>query len=112
MAFRLRLVSPTLRCVESGFFGFVFVFALPRLLIPGLIVFFPSFSAHKGQAAKRPVRAHGAHAPQPTARCAFCALSRARAVAYQGFEGEDAAAGGVLDGGVVGDRDFASQWGV
>ena len=40
------------------------------------------FTAHKGQAAKGPVRAHGAHAPQPAARCAICALSRARAVAY------------------------------
>ena len=71
-----------------------------------------SFTAHKSQAAERPVRAHGAHAPQPAARCALCALSRARAVAYQAFAGEDAAAGGVFEGGVVGDRDFASQWGV
>ena len=75
---------------------------------------FPFFAwhlvAHEGQAAKRAVRAHGAYAAQPAARCAVHTLPRARAVADQAPAREDAAAGGVPQGGAVRDRDPASQW--
>ena len=67
------------------------------------------FTAHKDQAAERAVRAHGAHATKSVARRPFCALPRARAVADQTAAGEDAAAGGVSQGGAVRDCNFASQ---
>jgi len=67
-------------------------------------------TAHKSQAAKRAVRAHGAHAPKSAARCPLCALPRARTVAYQAVAGEDAAAGGVPEGGAVRNRESTSQW--
>ena len=67
------------------------------------------FAAHESQAAKRTVRAHGAYAAEPTARRALCPLSRARTVADQAAPREDAAAGGVSQGGAVGNRHAASQ---
>ena len=54
--------------------------------------------AHEGQAAKGPVRAHGAYAAQPAARRTVRALPRARAVADQTPAREDSAAGGVPQG--------------
>jgi hypothetical protein len=88
-----------------------------RVCLPGgdrtvrLTLFF-FFAAHEGQAAKRAVRAHGAYAAQPAARRAVCAVPRTRAVADQAPSREDAAAGGLSQGGAVGNRDVASQWGV
>ena len=67
-------------------------------------------TAYKSQAAKRAIRAHGAHAPKSAARCPLCALPRARTVADQAVAGEDAAAGGVPEGGAVRNRESTSQW--